>query len=67
MTETKQYQEKFMTLDEAMNDAKKSSSGLKTRLAVIQSKRLFYVDSNINPQDRETLHAIFENGKKVKA
>ncbi|MEX0811283.1 MAG: hypothetical protein WD048_03635 [Chitinophagales bacterium] len=62
----KHYQCKFVSLDEAMEDAKKQSVALKKPVAVIQSKRLFYSDSNIEPQRWETLHAVYKDGKKQK-
>ena len=61
------YQAKFITLEEAVSDAKKQSSKLATKLSVIQSKTIFYVDTNTVVRDWETLHVIYENGKKVKA
>ncbi len=61
------YQAKFISLDEAVSDAKKQSAKLGAKLSVIQSKTIFYVDTNTVVRDWETLHVIYENGKKVKA
>jgi len=66
-TKVEGYQAKFITLEEAVSDAKKQSAKLGTKLSVIQSKTIFYVDTNIIVRDWETLHAMYENGKKVKA
>lgn len=66
-TKVEGYQAKFITLEEAVSDAKKQSSKLGTKLSVIQSKTIFYVDTNTVVRDWETLHAMYENGKKVKA
>ncbi len=66
-TKVEGYQAKFITLEEAVSDAKKQSSKLATKLSVIQSKTIFYVDTNTIVRDWETLHAMYENGKKVKA
>jgi hypothetical protein len=60
------YQAKFITLEEALSDAKKQSAKLGTKLSVIQSKTIFYVDTNTVVGDWETLHAMYDNGKKVK-
>ncbi|MDX2002890.1 MAG: hypothetical protein SFW35_10690 [Chitinophagales bacterium] len=60
------YQEKFLSLEEAMSDAKAKSKELGTKVAVIQKKRLFYVDTNVTPMDKEELHVVYENGKKSK-
>ncbi len=66
-TKVEGYQAKFISLEEALSDAKKQSAKLGTKLSVIQSKTIFYVDTNIVVRDWETLHAMYENGKKVKA
>ncbi|CAN5153707.1 hypothetical protein BH09BAC1_BH09BAC1_13150 [soil metagenome] len=66
-TKVEGYQAKFITLEEATSDAKKQSAKLGTKLSVIQSKTIFYVDTNTVVRDWETLHVIYENGKKVKA
>ena len=60
------YQAKFITLEEALSDAKKQSAKLGTKLSVIQSKTIYYVDTNIVVRDWETLHGMYENGKKAK-
>ena len=60
------YQEKFMSLEEALNDAKAKSVELKTQLAVIQKGRLYYSDANTTQMEKEVLHAVFDKGKKVK-
>lgn len=60
------YQAKYITLEEALSDAKKQSAKLATKLSVIQSKTIFYVDTNTVVRDWETLHGMYENGKKVK-
>lgn len=62
----KHYQCKFVSLNEAVKDAKKQSVSLKMPIAVIQSKRLFFADSNIEPQRWETLHAVYKEGVKQK-
>ena len=58
------YQEKFLTLDEAIKDAKKQSLNLGLKLHVIESRRLFYVDTNSLVRDKETLHVVYEAGCK---
>ena len=61
-----EYQEKFMTQEEATKDAKSQSRKLGIPLHVIQSRGLFYVYSNSRIWDWETLLSTYEDGKKVK-
>ena len=65
MSTTQQYQEKFISQEEAIADAKKVSKQLGKHLFVIQSKSIYYVDEAGPKHKHETLIASYENGRKV--
>lgn len=57
------YQMKFIDEEEAKADAKEKSKELGVPLAVLQSKQLYYVDSNTEPMRWEKLIAVYKDGK----
>ena len=59
------YQVIFTTLEEAQKDAKEQSKKQERRLYIIQSRNLFFVDSESRVREKETILGCYENGKKA--
>ena len=59
------YQVIFTTVEEAMKDAKEQSKKQERKLFIIQSRNLFFVDSESRVREKETILGAYENGKKA--
>jgi len=59
------YQVIFTTIEEATKDAKEQSKKQERRLYIIQSRNLFFVDSESRIREKETILGAYENGKKA--
>ena len=59
------YQVIFTKLEEALQDAKEQSQKLHTRLYIIFSHNLFFVDADGDIHNMEILYSIYENGKQI--
>jgi len=59
------YQVIFTKIEEALKDAKEQSARLHTRLHIIFSHNLFFVDADDKIYDLEILYSVYENGKQI--